>query len=183
MTNELNHNNIVLIGMSGVGKTTVGKYISQNLNMEFIDTDNLIIESTGRTIDYLFEKHGENFFRELEANIINRIYSYENKVISTGGGIVLNDENVNMLRKNGIIFFLTASIETIYIHLASDSQDNHRPLLKNSEDLFEKIKNLYEERENLYISSADYIVKVDRKPLNNVGDEIISIFKSLYSCS
>lgn len=184
MVKSLDSKNIVLVGMSGAGKTSVGKYIARKLNREFIDTDDIIIKTTGRTIDSIFKEDGEDHFRQLEKKVINKISSFENKVISTGGGVIINKENVDMLKGKGIIYYLSASIDTLYKNLSSSiKEDEGRPLLKNSEDLIEGIERLYMERESLYISSADYIIDVNGKSLDAIGDEIISIFNSLYSCS
>lgn len=183
MNEKCKKENIVIIGMSGAGKSTVGKYVGQKLNMEFIDTDDIIIESTGKTIDRIFEEYGEDFFRHLESDLIKRIYSFEKKVIATGGGVILNSENIRLLKNRGVVFFLSAKVDTIYKNLISDLSDDRRPLLKNTENLYEAIENLYMNRKDKYFSSADYIIDVDEKTLDMVGDEIISIFKSLSSCS
>lgn len=184
MIKEKNSVNIVLIGMSGAGKTIVGKYISKILNKDFIDTDDLIIEITGKTIDCIFKEDGEAYFRQLEKDTIKNISSYKNKIISTGGGVVLDRANIHMLRENGIIFYLSASIDTLYRNLGANiKEDDRRPLLKYSKDLIEDISKLYKNRKNLYISSADYIVNIDGKSFETVGNEIISIFDSIYSCS
>lgn len=184
MSKRLDSLNIVLIGMSGAGKTSIGKNIARKLNMEFIDTDDIIIESTGKSIDFIFKEYGEEYFRQLEKNVIEKVSLYENKVISTGGGVILNEENVNELKKKGVIYYLSASVDTLYKNLSpSIKADNRRPLLKYSKDLIEEIRKLYEERESLYISSADYIIEVDGKLADAIGDELISIFNSLYSCS
>ncbi|NLX62931.1 MAG: shikimate kinase [Tissierellia bacterium] len=184
MIKEKDSVNIVLIGMSGAGKTLVGKYISKILNKEFIDTDDVIINITGKTIDHIFKEYGEDYFRQMEKNTIKEVSSFYNKVISTGGGVVLDKENIRMLKYNGIIFYLSASVDTLYKNLSLNiRKDDRRPLLKYSKDLMEDIIKLYNNRKNLYISSADYIVNVDGKSYESVGNEIISIFDSIYSCS
>jgi len=184
MNEKCKKENIVIIGMSGAGKSSVGKYISHKLNMEFIDTDDIIIETTGKTIDKIFEEYGEVFFRHLEADLIKKIHLFEKKVISTGGGVILNSNNINLLKEKGVVFFLLAEVDTLYKNLLTDlSDDNRRPLLKNAQNLYDTIKNLYMNRKDKYFSFADYIIDVDGKTLDMVGDEIISIFKSLSSCS
>lgn len=176
------YKNIVLIGFSGVGKTSVGKYISKKLNMEFMDTDNLIIDSTGKTIEKIFYEYGEDYFRQLEMDTINKIYLYNNKVISTGGGIILRSKNVEKLKINGVIFYLSAEIDTIVKNLKRDKLNSNRPLLKDSKNLVERIKELYFKREKLYNNSADITIKVDRKQIEDIGNEIISIFRGISSC-
>jgi len=112
------------------------------------------------------------------------MYKYNNSVISTGGGVVLNSINIYNLKKNGIIFWLKADLNTIYNNLKKDSSSaNTRPLLGNGLNLKERIEQLYGEREKLYASNSDYVVQVDGRTIEDVGDEIIFIFKSLNSCS
>ncbi len=177
-------NNIVLIGMSGVGKTKVGQYISKKLEMTLFDTDNIIETKYGITISDIFSNFGEQYFRSLENKIIEDVSKYNNSVISTGGGVVLNSINIYNLKKNGIIFWLKADLNTIYNNLKKDSSSaNTRPLLGNGLNLKERIEQLYGEREKLYASNSDYVVQVDGRTIEDVGDEIIFIFKSLNSCS
>ncbi len=97
--------NIVLIGMSGSGKSTVGEYIAKELNSDFLDTDDIIVSNTGKSIEYIFSNYGEEYFRELERLTINSLEHREDMVIATGGGIVLNPKNIERLRHNGIVFY------------------------------------------------------------------------------
>lgn len=171
--------NIVLIGMSGAGKTTIGKYLAKKLNMTLVDTDDIIVKKTGSTIDEIFNNRGEKYFRELEKKVVEEVSKYDSAVITTGGGVVLNRTNIDCLRNNGVIFLLQASIETLYNNLKRDEiLNDHRPLLKGP-DLKKRLEKLYKERKNLYISSADYIIQVDGKAVDEIGNEIIFIFESL----
>ena len=171
--------NIVLIGMSGAGKTTIGKYLAKKLNMTLVDTDDIIVKKTGSTIDEIFNNRGEKYFRELEKKVVEEVSKYDSAVITTGGGVVLNRTNIDYLRNNGVIFLLQASIETLYNNLKRDEiLNDHRPLLKGA-DLKKRLEKLYKERKNLYISSADYIIQVDGKAVDEIGNEIIFIFESL----
>jgi len=163
--------------MSGVGKPTIGKYIAKKLNMPLIDTDDVIIKKVGSTIAELFNNYGEEYFRNLEKQVVEQVSGYDNVVITTGGGVVLNESNVDNLRYNGIVFLLQASIDTLYNNLKKDIL-NQRPLLEGL-DLKKRLEKLYKERENLYLSSCDYIIQVDGKAVNQIGDEIIFIFESL----
>ncbi|MFS8541092.1 MAG: shikimate kinase [Tissierellales bacterium] len=171
--------NIVLIGMSGAGKTTIGKYLAKKLNMTLVDTDDIIVKKTGSTIDEIFNNRGEKYFRELEKKVVEEVSKYDSAVITTGGGVVLNRTNIDCLRNNGVIFLLQASVETLYNNLKREGMLNdHRPLLKGP-DLKKRLEKLYKERKNLYISSADYIIQVDGKAVDEIGNEIIFIFESL----
>ena len=166
--------NIVLIGMSGSGKTVVGKFLSQKLNMKFMDTDDIIVLNNKKTIPYIFNKYGEKYFRDLESKVIDDLSSKTELIISTGGGVVLNKNNIYLLKKKGILFFLQANINTLAKNIESSFQ-THRPLLNNNRDLRDNIRDMYIKREELYISSADYIVKVDNKSVEEIGKEIIYI--------
>ncbi|WP_236914946.1 shikimate kinase [Clostridium sp. Cult2] len=184
MNININSKNIVLIGMSGVGKTGVGKYIANKTKRKFIDTDDMIISFTGETIDDIFSKYGEEYFRFLEKKAIKRVASEKRTVISTGGGVVLNNKNIQLLQSNGIIFLLKASINTMVSNIESTpSSKERRPLLKDSSCLRQRIKKIYKEREKIYLASANQIINVDGKTIEKIGDEIIYIFKQLNPCS
>ena len=92
--------NIALIGLMGCGKTTIGKLLQEELtDFDFVDTDDLIVEYENRSINDIFSKDGEDYFREIESKILNKVLINSNQVISTGGGIVINDENIAVLKK------------------------------------------------------------------------------------
>ena len=153
--------NIVLSGMPGSGKSTVGKLIAEQLGREFIDTDALIVERAGE-ITRIFEEHGEPYFRDLETEVIKELAPLTGKVISLGGGAVLRDENVCALRHNGEIFFIDRSPE--YLIPTSD-----RPLA----DEKAKIMRLYDQRIERYMATADYIIDGDCEPAD-VADSVIN---------
>lgn len=169
--------NIVLIGMSGVGKTVVGEYISKKLNMKLVDTDDIIVLNNGKSISYIFDHYGEEFFRILEFNVIKELSTKTNAIISTGGGIITNNKNIYYLKENGIIFLLQASLNTLVRNINSSKEK--RPLLEDGNNLKNRIESINEKREKLYILSADHIIKVDNKSVGDIGDEVISIFKQI----
>lgn len=140
-------NNIVLIGMPGCGKSTIGEILADKLNYKYIDSDNYIEKKSGNTIDELF-KIGENHFRKIESQIIKEVCSGKMAVISTGGGVVKNSTNIEILKENGIVIFINRPIEEI----ASDINMATRPLLKEGTD---KLYQLYKERYDLYKKSCD----------------------------
>ncbi len=142
--------NIVLIGMPGCGKTTVGKLLSKKLGMPFFDSDELIIEKSGRQISDIFEKEGEAFFRKLEAEAIFELSGKTGSVISTGGGAVLDPENVCNLSKNGTIYFIDRPLSDLV-------PTSDRPTAST----FEAIKKRYEERYHIYKKSAHRIIDAD----------------------
>lgn len=169
--------------MSGVGKTSVGKYISNRLNIEFQDTDDIILKYTGETIDYIFKKYGEDYFRHLEKQAIIETSSKDGVIISTGGGAILKTRNRKVLKDNGVVFFLNADVSTLVSNiLSSTSSKGHRPLL-DMDNLYNSISKLYAERYELYSITADHIINVDNKSIEEIGNEIIFIFNQYIYCS
>lgn len=146
-------NNIVLCGFMGSGKTTVGKQLSQQIGLNFIDTDNYIENATGLTVSKIFEIYGEKFFRKLEQDCIKVISNLNPVIISTGGGSILEPNNIYNLKKNGKIFFLNANINSIISRLTYDLI-NQRPLIKNKNS----IKELFLVRQDDYFKAADFII-------------------------
>lgn len=142
----LSKENIVLTGMPGSGKSTVGKLLHPE-GYEFIDTDYEIEKRCGCSIKELIETKGEQYFRDLESEVIREVSSKVSCIISTGGGAILREENVKSLKRNGKVFFLNAQIERLKV-------TESRPL----SDTDEKLKKMYAERINLYKASADVIV-------------------------
>ena len=142
--------NIVLIGMPSSGKTTVGKILSEELKMPLFDSDEIIIEKSGRKISDIFEKEGEPAFRKLENEAIFELSGKTGSIISTGGGAVLNPENIKNLSKNGKIYFIDRPLEKLV-------PTSDRPTASS----FEAIKKRFEERYEIYCGSADKIIDAD----------------------
>ena len=167
LTNEIyddiyfSKRNIVLSGMPGSGKSTVGKIVADQLGREFIDTDALIVERAGE-ITKIFAEHGEAYFRNLETEVIKELAPLNGKVISLGGGAVLRNENVEVLRHNGEIFFIDRALESL---IPTDD----RPLADDKA----KITALYDARIDRYLATADYIIDGDCDP-DDVADSIIN---------
>ena len=112
--------NIVLIGFRGTGKSTVGRLLAKHLERDFIDSDKYIEDSTEKTIKSIFEEDGEEGFRKIEADTIAELSKADNKVISTGGGAVLKEDNVRNLKDNGFLVLLEATPEIIHNRIAQD---------------------------------------------------------------
>lgn len=142
--------NIVLIGMPGSGKTSVGKRLAEALGLTYIDTDQEIEERTGTSIRTIFEVEGEAFFRNLEKLMIREVAGRYGCVIATGGGVILDPENMKALREHGTIFLLDRRPELL-------EASYERPLA----DTKEKIYALYEERLGLYLAAADVVIDPD----------------------
>ena len=161
-------NKVVLIGMPGCGKSTIGKLISKELNLKFFDMDNYIEKMTDKTIPQLFEQ-GEDYFRDFETLACKELAEKSNVLISSGGGVIKRKENIQILQKESYIIFIDRPLE----ELLNDVDISKRPLLKDGR---EKLIKLYEERYELYKSSADDIVKND-KGLRNTIDIIEKLIK------
>lgn len=147
--------NIVLCGFMGCGKTSVGKQLSLQTGLNFIDTDCYIEKKCGLAVSEIFKTYGKMYFRNLEKNCIKTVSHAPDTIISTGGGMVLDKENILCLKQNGKIFYLDASVDIITSRLISDST---RPLIKNKNS----IKKLFFERKEKYLSSADFIIDANQ---------------------
>jgi shikimate kinase len=143
--------NIVLIGFMGTGKSVVGKRLAAELGLSFFDTDSLIEARTGMKIAEIFEKHGEAAFREIEKEVVREVSQKERCVISTGGGVVTDAENVRNLTSRGELICLTASPETILKRI--ERRANARPLL-SGENPLERIRTLLQERRPFYTQAS-----------------------------
>ena len=163
-------NNIILIGMMGAGKTTIGLELSKKLtDFNLVDTDSEIEKSENMKISEIFEKFGEQYFRELETKIIEKICKNENQIISTGGGIFENEKNQKILKENGRVIYLKATSEALFERIKNQT---HRPLLKQGFGK-ENIKSILEKREINYLK-AHTIIDTENKPIYNIVEEIIN---------
>lgn len=149
--------NIAIIGFMGTGKTTVSSALSKITGLKEIDVDAYIVEKAKMSISEIFEKYGEKYFRNLETESLREIANNKNQIISCGGGAVLKDENVDILKNSGTIVLLTATPETIFDRVKDHT---HRPILNNDMSL-SHVKSLMEKREPRYQSVADIKVNVD----------------------
>ena len=163
--------NIVLVGFMGTGKTSIGRRLSTQLRMRYVDTDDIIERDSGRRISEIFEQDGEAAFRELESEAVRKVSNLYNYVISTGGGVVLKEANMAELKRNGIVFCLTATPEEIYRRVRHQS---HRPLLQTPDPLT-KINSMLEERHSYYVK-ADYMVETTGRSFGEVMAYIKRVF-------
>ncbi|MCF0148411.1 MAG: shikimate kinase [Clostridium sp.] len=163
-------NIILLIGMPGCGKTTIGRIISKKLGYKFCDMDSYIQDISKSTIKELFAK-GEDYFRDFETRACKELSTIkENIIISSGGGVVKRKENIDYFKEDGIIIFIDRQVEDIIKDVDTDS----RPLLKDGRT---KLYNLYSERYNLYKDYSKYRIS-NNKDIEEVINDIIEIINS-----
>lgn len=171
---ENNNLNIVLVGMMGAGKSYIGNKLAKLLvHFNYIDTDNEIEEKEGLTISEIFQKHGEKYFRNLETKIINEISQNKNQIISIGGGIFQNPENIKMLQKNGLTFYLKAPAKELFRRIENET---HRPLL-NENFSQNTIEVLLRKREKNYFK-ADFVIDTYQMPAYTILDNILSEYEN-----
>ena len=161
--------NIFLIGFMGAGKSTISDYLKNALAMDVVEMDQCIVESQGMRISDIFETYGEEYFRELETNLLIEMQSQSNVVVSCGGGVPMRERNVVEMKKNGRVVLLTAKPETILERV----KDNHdRPLLENNKTV-PFIADLMEKRRAKYEAAADIVIETDGKSELEICEEMI----------
>ncbi len=166
--------NIVLTGFMGTGKTTVGRILAQRLGLEFVDTDEEIERVTGKTVPDLFGRYGSIRFRSEERLVIKKLSARIALVIATGGGAVLDPENVAALKKNGVVVLIRSSPEVICSRVRTA---RNRPLLAGAKDLRRRIEDLLAEREEAYRAAADLEVVSDLESKEEVAGKIIQLLR------
>lgn len=167
---DLMGSNIILVGLMGAGKTTVGRVLSRRLGLKFVDSDHEIEARTGVSIPHIFEVEGEASFRQREAEVLRDLSQQSGIVLATGGGVVLAPENRALLKSAGTVIFLRASVASI---LQRTSHDKNRPLLQKG-DPRQTIERLAKEREPLYLEVADLIVETGRPNVQSLVQTIVS---------
>lgn len=167
--------NVFLVGPMGVGKTTIGRVLADQLDQEFFDSDREIEAATGADIPWIFDVEGESGFRLREQRMLNQLTLKSNIILATGGGAVLAEENRRNLKERGIVVYLRASIKQ---QVERTSRDKNRPLLQTPNPEL-KIRELMKIREPLYSEVADIIVDTNRRNPRSVGLEITRQLKKL----
>ena len=153
----LDHQNVILIGYMGTGKTTVGRKIAASLGFAFVDTDERIVKCAGKPIPQIFADDGEEVFRQIESQVIRDAADDTRQVISTGGGIVTRAENREVIHHHGFCVWLQATADTVYKRISGDT---NRPLLQTS-DPRATISKMLAERESMYAKTAHFEVPTD----------------------
>jgi len=156
--------NILLVGMMGAGKTTVGKSLASYLNKTFIDSDHEIQKRTGVKIAVIFEIEGEAGFRKREAEMLRELLKIDNIVLATGGGVILNMKNRELLRQNGTIVYLRATVNDLWHRTR---HDKNRPMLQTL-DLQAKLAELYDQRDPIYREIAHIVVESGKQSIRQM---------------
>ena len=167
--------NIILIGFMGCGKSSIGRHMSENYQYTLIDTDSYIEKQQKCTISEIFEKNGEEYFRQLETQcLLDLINTSDDKmIIAVGGGLPMREENRELLHKLGKVVYLRATIDTLEKRLKGDTT---RPLIQGGE-LRQKIENLFNLRQDTYEELADLIVDTDRRSYQQITEAIRNLEK------
>ena len=160
--------NIILIGFMGTGKTSVSSKLSELLDMNIIDTDQYIEYKENKSIAEIFSNYGEEYFRKCETDALIDLSNQNNIIISTGGGIILKEKNIEIMKNQGKLILLTASPETIYKRVKNSTE---RPLLNNNMNI-DYISKLIEERKEKYLNAADIIIDTNNKSIDDICKEI-----------
>lgn len=160
--------NIYLTGFMGTGKTAVGKGLSEELGLAFVDIDDLITRKEKRSINQIFTQSQEPYFRKIEAEILREVSSKENQAVSCGGGIVLNEQNIILMKQTGKMICLSAAPEAIFERIKNDT---HRPLLQVAEPLA-MIRGLLTQRRPYY-EQADFMIDTSGISVKETVREII----------
>lgn len=167
--------NIVLIGFMGAGKSTISDYLSTVFDMEIVEMDQLIADREEMSIPDIFATYGEEYFRNLETDLLIEMQDKKNVVISCGGGVPMRERNVVEMKKNGRVVLLTAKPETILYRV----KDNHdRPLLEGNKNV-DYIAELMEKRREKYEAAADIVIETDGKDKLEICEELVHRLRAL----
>jgi shikimate kinase len=164
--------NIVLVGMTGVGKSSVGRVLADRLGRPFADTDDIVEQEVGRSIADIFAHEGERAFRDQEAFAIRQVSALRGQVIAVGGGAVLDPRNVTQLRSTGDLVLLTAPADVLRGRLEGAGA-TERPLLTESADLSERLSRMGEERAEAYRRAATTSVDTTGRSPGDIAEEIL----------
>lgn len=169
---KLQSGNLILVGMMGSGKTTIGRVLASHLGKQFVDSDEEIQNRTGVKISHIFDIEGEAGFRQRETAVIRHLTERDNTVLATGGGAVLIEENRTMLQNNGVVIYLKANVHDLW---QRTRHDHSRPLLQTSNP-HARLTELFQQRDPIYRQVADIIIQSGKQSAHalmlHLADEI-----------
>jgi shikimate kinase len=166
----MKNNNIVLVGFMGTGKSSVGRAVASKSEYAFVDMDEIIEQREGKSINAVFSEYGEDFFRQLEHRLVLELSEISQKVIAAGGGVVKNQDNIELFKKKGCIICLTATPQEISRRLQNTSS---RPLL-NKKNKIQVISDLMRQRA-IYYSQFELQVDTTGKTIDRIADEVLRL--------
>ena len=169
--------NIILIGYRCTGKTSVGRILSERLCLPFFDTDDLIIEQAGMSISKIVEEGGWDLFRRKEKETIKSLSSMRDSIIATGGGVFENQENGEVLRKNGLFVWLTADAKTITERMLADQTSPARRPSLSDDKIYTETAMILKRREPAYRELADLTIDTSERNIDSIADEICNFLK------
>lgn len=167
--------NLVLIGYRGTGKSALGRRLAARLKMDYVGFDAEIVRRAGRTIPDIVRESGWDRFRDMESEVTRELSSRDGAVLDTGGGVVLRPENVAHLKRNGVVFWLQATVADIVRRIGGDDQ---RPALTGAASLAEEVENVLAQRTALYAAAADECVDTSTRSLDDAVAWMASRFRS-----
>ena len=168
--------NIFLVGPMGAGKSTIGRQLAQQLNMDFVDSDAVIEERAGADISWIFDLEGEEGFRKREERIINELTQLQGVVLSNGGGAVMSKENRNYLSARGIVIYLETSVDKQY---QRTQRDKKRPLLQGTDNPRQVLEDLAKVRNPLYEEIADITLPTDEQNAKVMVNQIVDLIDNI----
>jgi shikimate kinase len=154
------------------GKSAVGRNLARKLHRRFVDLDALIEKAEGRKVREIFAQEGESYFRRIEKQVLNEVLNDEGQVIATGGGVILDDENLNLLRQKTLLIGLTASIDVLVGRVGKSSK---RPLLKGA-DMRSRVEELLKQRQSRY-AQADVVIDTSDLTIDQVVEKLIDVIE------
>jgi shikimate kinase len=163
--------NLILIGYRGSGKSSVGKILAERLGRTLVSTDAEIVSRARLTIPEIVSRFGWEHFRDLESSICRDLAGQDGLIIDTGGGVVLRQENVDALKRNGRLFWLTAEVSSIVRRIGGDTQ---RPSLTGTKSFTEEVEEVLRERLPKYAAAADYVIATEDRTPAQVAEAILA---------
>jgi len=164
--------NLVLIGYRGTGKSTVGKILAERLGWELVSTDAEIIRRARLSVPDIVQRFGWDHFRDLESEVCRDLAGKEGLIIDSGGGAILRQQNVDYLKKNGVLIWLTATVRTIADRIGGDTQ---RPSLTGTKSFTEEVEEVLRERQPKYKAAANHMIETDGRSVTEVVEAILAL--------
>lgn len=171
--------NIVLIGYRGTGKSSVGKLLAERLGRELVSTDAEVIRRAKLSIPDIVKRFGWDRFRDLESEVCLELSGKDRLIIDSGGGVILRQQNVDRLKANGVLLWLTAEVRTITERIGGDTQ---RPSLTGVKSFTDEIEAVLQERQPRYKAAADHVIQTDGRSLIQVAEAILAHMQRPRNC-